>query len=139
MLSQNLSPGLYLDTMHFFFVILCLYLVCSLLKSHLGFGMDFLHSGCEVFGSWGSERGFGFGPWSHFRIPPIVDLEETFPGCEVDPVVVLECSKSKPLDPVVLLMIDEDTKVLFNLLAGSLGLPIGLQMECGGYVTFDLK
>jgi hypothetical protein len=47
-------------------------------------------------------------------------------------VVVLEFGEGEEFKPVVLLLIDEDMEVLFELLVDSLCLSITLRVVCGG-------
>jgi hypothetical protein len=55
-----------------------------------------------------------------------VQVEWCLVCATVNFIVVAELSQGKPLRPVILSIIDEEAKVLFNLLVKSLCLTIGL-------------
>ena len=54
-------------------------------------------------------------------------------------VVVLEVRKEQQVIPIVLMLIDEMAKVLFQFLVDSLGLVITLWVVCNGCCKFDSK
>ncbi len=52
---------------------------------------------------------------------------------------MLECCKGKPLNPVILEMIDKDTEVLFNLLVDSFSFSVCLGVKGCWCIAFDLQ
>jgi hypothetical protein len=55
----------------------------------------------------------------------------------VDIVVVLELSHRQEVIPVVLSLVDEDAKILLQLLVDSFGLDVGLQVICNRSCNSD--
>ncbi len=85
------------------------------------------------------ERGCGFRPQKYGRIITVVDFEWTFTGGRVYAVIMGKCHERKPFCPVGLEMIDEHSKVLFDLLINLFGLSICLWVIGGQSVSLDLK
>jgi len=52
---------------------------------------------------------------------------------------VQELGDREPVAPIVLLIVDEDTEVLFDILIDSFSLAISLWMVSSGWVLFDSK
>jgi hypothetical protein len=59
--------------------------------------------------------------------------------CGMFSIIVAELCNRKPFIPIVLTLIDEDTKILFDVLVHLFHLSIGDQMEGSGSVLFDTQ
>jgi hypothetical protein len=59
--------------------------------------------------------------------------------CGMFPVIVTELGYRQPFIPIVLLLIDEDAKVLFYILIHSFRLPISSWMKGGQSILLDAK
>ncbi len=60
-------------------------------------------------------------------------------GCAMNSVIMREFGKREPITPVCLSVIDEDSKILFDLLVNSFSLSISLWVEGCGRVRCDVK
>ena len=58
------------------------------------------------------------------------EIEGGMPGADVNPVVVGEFRNGQPVDPIILMVIDEETQVLLEFLIDPFSLTIRLWMEC---------
>ena len=55
----------------------------------------------------------------------------------MDMIIVLKLCKQEKVVPVILLLVDKDTKVLVEFLVDTLGLTICLWVPCGHGHNFD--
>lgn len=93
--------------------------------------MYFCHGRGEGSGSWIQEWGGLDGVGDEVWVAAIKYHEWAFTRGRVDPVVVGKLGNGKPVTPVSLSVGDEKTKVSFEFLVNSLGLPVGLWVEGG--------
>jgi hypothetical protein len=70
---------------------------------------------------------------------PTVQHEGGDLGGGVDPIIVCKFSEGKPVVPVIMMLIDKHSEVLFDLLIDVFSLPVSLGMESGGGSDFDTQ
>ena len=62
-------------------------------------------------------------------------IEGRMSGADVNSIVVGEFCNGQPIDPIILMVIDEEMQVLFQLLIDAFSLTVHLRMiRCGGVV-----
>src|SRR5277367_2769699 len=76
---------------------------------------------------------------SHTRYSAGVQKKQNFAGCGMDVIVVLEFRKGEQFIPVILLLINKDSKVLLQFLIDSLRLSVTLRVVSGGSRQFNCK
>src|SRR5882672_11182016 len=74
-----------------------------------------------------------------FRVKALVGKEGGDHGGRMRSIVVCKFGKGQEVDPVILLVIDVNPKVLFQDLVDSFGLPIGLQVIGRRKVSLDTE
>ncbi len=124
--SQTLSPTWYS-------IAGCFFLLYWAFIWSAAFSSDRLASAC-IFCIWetnvveagGSEWCLGFGTWEDIGVIAIIDLEGAFSCGGMGTIVVSKSGKGEPLYSIILEMVDEDSKVFFNLLIDSFCLSICL-------------
>jgi hypothetical protein len=78
---------------------------------------------------------FGAFPW---MLSSIKEKQCLF-HCGVFLIIVAELCDRKPFIPIVLMLIDKDLKILFNVLVHPFCLSISGQMESSGSILFNTK
>ena len=76
---------------------------------------------------------------AHSQVATTVKHERGLLRRGVDVVVVHEFAKGEELVPVVLSLVYEEAKELFELLANPFGLAVCLRVVCGGCHEFDTE
>ncbi len=120
-------------------IVLCFHVVSSLFKSVASFLVDLGHGRCEFGGCRICEWRRSGRVRENSGILSVEHHEGDLACHAVNLVVMGELSKQEPIAPVGLSVVDEDLKVLLDLLINLFGLSIGLWVECSGGVRHDVK
>ncbi len=120
-------------------VVLCLHIARSPFQGVVGLFVDLQHGRCEFGGCGIHEWRRTGGVRKDLRIPSIEYHERTLACRAVNPIVVGKFSEWEPVAPVGLLIVDEDSEVLLDLLVDSFCLAIRLRMEGSRGIRRDVE
>ncbi len=101
--------------------------------------MNIAHRRHELLCRWIGDGVIVRGVGDKTQITTVENHERTLAGSAVDSVVMCELCERQPVGPVILSIVNEDPKILFDLLVNSFGLAIRLRMPGGRCIRGDVE